>query len=49
MTLDETGFAVLSRIPRHAGTDVIALTREPAGGVDAPTSAPIVAGELRPA
>jgi anti-sigma factor RsiW len=49
MTLDAEGFAVLARIPHHAGTDVIALTREPAGGVDAPTSAPIVAGEMRPA
>lgn len=49
MTLDADGFGVLARIPHHEGTDVIALTREPAGGVDAPTTAPIVAGELRPA
>ncbi len=49
MSLDPDGFAVLARIPHHAGTNVIALTREPLGGVDAPTSAPIVAGELRPA
>ncbi len=49
MTLDAEGFAVLARIPHHAGTDVIALTRERAAGADAPTSAPIVSGELQPA
>lgn len=49
MELDSDGFGLLARIPPHAGTDTIALTRERAGGVDAPTGAPIVAGELRPA
>ena len=47
MELDSDGFGLLARIPHHAGTDTIALTRERAGGVDAPTSAPIVAGEVR--
>lgn len=49
MDLDSDGFGLLARIPHHAGTDTIALTRERAGGVDAPTGAPIVVGELRPA
>lgn len=49
MAVDDDGLALLARIPHHAGTDVIALTQEPAGGAAAPTSEPVVAGEIRPA
>jgi hypothetical protein len=48
MAVGDDGMAMLVRIPHHAGTDVIALTLEPAGGMAAPTSDPIVVGELRP-
>ncbi|HUR15676.1 MAG TPA: anti-sigma factor [Candidatus Limnocylindrales bacterium] len=47
MSVGDDGMAMLARIPHHSGTNVIALTIEPAGGVAAPTSAPVVAGELR--
>ena len=40
------GLAVVSGLDPVAGTDTIALTVEPAGGVDQPTSAPVVAGTL---
>ena len=46
MSVGDDGMAVLARIPHHSGTNVIALTIEPAGGVAAPTSAPVVSGEL---
>ena len=47
MAVGDDGMAMLARIPHHSGTDVIALTIERAGGVAAPTSAPVVAGEIR--
>jgi hypothetical protein len=50
MSVEEDGYAVLSGVRRLPGTDIVALTVETAGGVDAPTEAPVVAGEVtRPA
>ena len=49
MSVGNDGMAMLARIPHHSGTDVIALTIERAGGAAAPSSAPIVAGDMGPA
>jgi hypothetical protein len=46
MSVGEDGYAVLSGVPRLPGTDTIALTLEVAGGVVAPTTTPIVVGEV---
>ena len=40
------GLAVVGNLDPVAGTDTIALTIEPAGGVDQPTGSPVVAGTL---
>lgn len=40
------GYALLAGLEHMPGTDVVALTLEPAGGVDAPTTDPIVTGEV---
>ena len=40
------GLAVVGGLDPVAGTDTIALTIEPAGGVEQPTGAPVVAGTL---
>ncbi|MGI8928380.1 MAG: anti-sigma factor domain-containing protein [Candidatus Limnocylindrales bacterium] len=47
-TVDADGYAVLAGQP-VSGTQAVALTREPAGGSEQPTSEPFVVGELRPA
>jgi hypothetical protein len=46
MTIDRDGYAVMP-MNHKPGTQVIALTIEPAGGSEQPTTDPIVAGELR--
>lgn len=48
LAVDPDGFGVLSGVPALAGTDVVALTVEPAVGSVAPTSDPIVAGTVQP-
>lgn len=45
MEVAPDGTSVLAIAP-HAGTDTIALTVEPAGGVVSPTGTPILAGDL---
>lgn len=45
--VDRDGFAVVA-LSGRPGTQVIALTVEPTGGSEQPTSDPIAAGELRP-
>jgi anti-sigma-K factor RskA len=47
MPVDAAGYALLAVSAAAPGTDVIALTIEPLAGSLQPTSAPIVAGELR--
>jgi anti-sigma-K factor RskA len=49
MTVDSDGFAVFKDAQAMAGTKVVALTLEPAGGSDQPTSDPFVVGTLHPA
>jgi hypothetical protein len=49
LTVDEDGYAVLADVPAEPGVEVVALTLEVAGGVDAPTAEPIVVGALRDA
>lgn len=46
MTVDRDGYALMA-ISARPGTQIIALTIEPTGGSDLPTSDPIAAGELR--
>jgi len=46
MTVGSDGYAVLADITLVPGTSVVALTLEPAGGSDQPTSAPIVVGNV---
>jgi len=48
LTVDESGLAVFVDQNPEPGAQVIALTREPKGGSDQPTTAPFVSGELRP-
>jgi hypothetical protein len=47
MSIDRDGYAVMP-MTHQPGTQVIALTVEPIGGSEQPTSEPIAAGELRP-
>lgn len=49
LTVDADGYAVLVDSQPMPGTQVVALTTEPAGGSAQPTSAPFAVGELRPA
>jgi hypothetical protein len=46
MAVGSDGYAVLSGVDPREGTQQIALTIEPAGGVDAPSAAPVVAGDI---
>jgi len=46
LTVGSDGYAVLSGIDGREDAQQIALTIEPAGGVDTPSADPIVAGEL---
>jgi hypothetical protein len=46
MQLGPDGLAVLEGLEPTSGTSVIALTEEPAGGSDGPTTTPVVVGEL---
>lgn len=46
MTVGTDGYAMLSGIDARPDTQQIALTIEPAGGVDAPSADPVVAGEV---
>lgn len=46
MTVGSDGYAVLSGVDTREDAQRIALTIEPAGGVEAPSAAPVVAGEL---
>lgn len=46
LSVDRDGYAVTA-LPGRAGTQVIALTVEPTGGSQQPTSDPVAAGELR--
>ena len=46
MDVGEDGIAVLAGVDAAPGTTVIALTVEPAGGSDQPTTTPVVVGEL---
>ena len=48
LTVDADGYAVLMDLQPMPGTEVVALTMEPAGGSVQPTSAPFAVGELRP-
>jgi anti-sigma-K factor RskA len=47
MTVDEDGYAVLVGAQPPAGTNLVAVTLEPAGGSELPTSDPIAVGEVR--
>ena len=47
MTVEDDGYAVLAGVQPPAGTNLVALTLEPAGGSALPTSDPIAAGEVR--
>jgi anti-sigma-K factor RskA len=47
MTVDEDGYAVIVDPQPLAGTRVVAVTVEPRGGSEQPTTEPFVAGELR--
>ncbi len=47
MTVEDDGYAVLSGVQQPAGTNLVAVTLEPAGGSSLPTSDPIAAGEVR--
>jgi hypothetical protein len=42
----EDGLAILEGIDPTTGTQVVALTLEPAGGSAAPTTTPLVVGQL---
>lgn len=46
LTVGSDGYAVLSGVDVRPDAQQIALTIEPAGGVEAPSAAPVVAGEL---
>lgn len=46
MAVGSDGYAVLSGVDPREGTQQIALTIEPAGGLDAPSAAPVVAGDM---
>ncbi len=46
MTAGPHGLAVVGGLEPVAGTDTIAVTVEPAGGVDQPTGTPIIVGTL---
>jgi hypothetical protein len=46
MTVDRDGYALMT-LSNQPGTQVIALTVEPTGGSEQPTSDPVAAGELR--
>ena len=46
MTVGTDGYAVMSGVDTREGSQQIALTIEPAGGVDAPSGEPVVAGDL---
>jgi anti-sigma-K factor RskA len=47
MTVDDDGYAVIANTNPLAGVQVVALTVEPAGGSDQPTSDPFALGEVR--
>lgn len=47
LSVDRDGYALIA-LSGRPGTQVIALTVEPTGGSEQPTSEPIAAGELRP-
>jgi anti-sigma-K factor RskA len=47
MTVDDDGYAVMTNASPLAGVHVVALTVEPVGGSDQPTSAPFALGEVR--
>ena len=49
LTVDADGYAVLVDSQPMRGTQVVAITTEPAGGSAQPTSPPFAVGELRPA
>ena len=46
VTVGEDGLAVLENVSRIPGTSIVALTVEPAGGSDSPTTQPVVMGQL---
>ena len=46
MSADADGFVIAEGLPPMAGTDLMAITLEPAGGSAEPTSDPIVVGEM---
>lgn len=46
MSVGSDGLAVLEGVERIPGTEVVALTVEPAGGSDGPTTTPVVVGQL---
>jgi len=46
MTVGSDGYAVLAGVANREDAQQIALTIEPAGGVDSPSADPVVAGEL---
>lgn len=46
MAVGADGYALMSDVAARDGSQQIALTIEPAGGVDTPSGAPVVAGEL---
>ena len=46
MSADADGFVIAEGLPAMEGTDVMAITLEPAGGSAEPTSDPIVVGEM---
>ena len=48
LIVDADGYALLHDDEVLAGTDVVALTLEPAGGSDEPSTEPFAVGELRP-
>ena len=48
ITVGSDGLAVVKDLAMKPGADAMALTVEPAGGSQAPTSAPIVVGEMKP-
>ena len=48
VTVGPHGVAIVGGLDPIAGTDTIALTVEPAGGVDQPTGTPVVTGSCRP-
>ncbi len=46
VSADADGFVIAEGLPPMAGTDLMAITLEPAGGSPEPTSDPIVVGEM---